>query len=95
LYGRKYENLSKAIVLSIVRAVLMPAAAIASMMYFGIVGLPATVSVLMAAMPVAISMIVLSERYDFYKETTASLTLISTLGAILYLPLWILYLGTR
>lgn len=95
LYGRKYENLSKAFALSIIRAVLMPAAAIASVMYFGIVGLPATISVLMAAMPVAISMIVLSERYDFYKETTASLTLISTLGAIVYLPLWILFLGTR
>ncbi|MFA5103869.1 MAG: AEC family transporter [Candidatus Margulisiibacteriota bacterium] len=95
LYGRKYKGLLKALILSIVRAVIMPAAAIASMFYFGITGLPATVSVLMAAMPVAISMIVLSERYDFYKETTASLTLISTLGAIIYLPLWILFLGTR
>lgn len=95
LYGRKYENLPKAFALSIIRAVLMPGAAIVSMLYFGISGLPATVSVLMAAMPVAISMIVLSERYDFYKETTASLTLISTIGSVIYLPLWIIFLGTR
>lgn len=93
LYGRKYVNLSKAFALSAVRAVLMPAAAILSLAYFGITGLPATISVLMAAMPIAVSMMVLSERYDFYKETTASLTLISTLGSIIYLPLWMLYLG--
>jgi len=95
LYGRKYESLSKAFVLSAVRAVLMPGVAVVAMAYFGISGLPATISILMAAMPVAISMIVLSERYDFYKETTASLTLVSTLGSIVYLPLWIIFLGTR
>jgi len=47
----------------------------------------------MHGMPVAISMIVLSERYDFYKETFASLILISSLGAGLYLNLWLLLLG--
>jgi len=38
-------------------------------------------------------MIVLSERYNFYKETIASLILISSLGAGLYLNLWLLALG--
>lgn len=95
LYGRTYKGLSKAVVISAVRAVVMPGVAVIAMAYFGISGLPATISILMAAMPVAISMIVLSERYDFYKETTASLTLVSTLGAIIYLPLWIIFLGTR
>lgn len=95
LYGRKYVNIGKAFILTVVRALIMPAVALISLYHFGITGLPATVSVLMAAMPVAISMMVLSERYDFYKDTTASLTLISTLGSVVYLPLWIMYLGTR
>lgn len=93
LYGRRYVNIPKAFILSIVRAIIMPGAALVSMSYFGITGIHATISVLMAAMPIAVSMMVLSERYDFYKETTASLTLISTLGSIVYLPLWMLYLG--
>jgi malonate transporter and related proteins len=93
LYGRRYVNIPKAFILSIVRAIIMPGAALVSMSYFGISGIHATISVLMAAMPIAVSMMVLSERYDFYKETTASLTLISTLGSIVYLPLWMLYLG--
>jgi predicted permease len=44
-------------------------------------------------MPIAISMIVLSERYDFHKETIASLILISSIGAAIYLNLWLLLLG--
>jgi predicted permease len=43
--------------------------------------------------PVAVSMIVLSERYNFYKETIASLILVSSLGAAIYLNLWLLILG--
>ena len=52
-----------------------------------------SVLVLMHGMPVAISMIVLSERYNFYKETIASLILVSSLGAGIYLNLWLLLLG--
>jgi len=47
----------------------------------------------MHGMPVAISMIILSERYNFYKDTIASLILISSLGAGLYLNLWLFLLG--
>jgi len=44
-------------------------------------------------MPVAVSLSVLSEQNDFYKETIASLTLISSLGAIIYLNMWLFILG--
>jgi predicted permease len=44
-------------------------------------------------MPIAVSMLILSQRYDFYKETIASLILISSLGAGVYLNLWLLMLG--
>jgi len=95
LYGRKYESFPLAFILTFLRAFLMPLVAVISMNIFGIQGLPATISILMAAMPVAISMIVLSERYDFFKEQTATLTLVSTLSSVIYLPLWIIFLGTR
>jgi len=52
-----------------------------------------SVLVLMHGMPVAVSLSVLSERYNFYKETIASLTLISSLGAIIYLNIWLFILG--
>jgi len=52
-----------------------------------------SVLVLMHGMPVAVSLSVLSERYNFYKETVASLTLISSIGAIIYLNIWLAVLG--
>jgi predicted permease len=52
-----------------------------------------SVLVLMHSMPLAISMIVLSERYNFYKDTIASLSLVSSLFAGINLNLWLLFLG--
>ena len=62
-------------------------------MLFDLSTLERSASILMHGMPVAISMIVLSERYDFHKETFASLVLISSIGATIYLNLWLLVLG--
>ena len=52
-----------------------------------------TIIILMNAMPMAISMIVLSNRYKFYEDTIASIILISSLGAIAYLNIWLFILG--
>jgi len=46
----------------------------------------------MLSMPLAISMIVLSERYDFHQDTIASLILVSSLSAGVYLNLWLMIL---
>jgi predicted permease len=45
--------------------------------------------------PIAVSVIVLSERYDFFKETIASLTLLSSLGGGIFPTLLLLLLGYR
>jgi len=95
LYGRKYENLSEGFLLSLPRIFILPLIAMFSASVFNIGGFEKTVIILMSAMPVAISSIVLSERYDFYKETIASLILFSSLGSIIYLPVWLLVLGIR
>ena len=93
LYGRKYTNIAKAFKLSLLRIVFLPIVALLTTMLFNLPDVERSVLVLMHGMPVAISMIVLSERYDFYKETIASLILISSLGAGVYLNLWLLLLG--
>jgi len=93
LYGRKYTNICKALKLSMLRIVFLPLVAFLTMTLFDLSTLERSTLTLMHCMPVAISMIILSERYNFHKETIASLILISSLGAGLYLNLWLLLLG--
>ena len=93
LYGKRYVNLTVAFGLSLLRIAFLPAVALATLMLFKLPTVDQSVLVLMHAMPVAVSLSVLSERYDFYKETIASLTLISSLGAIVYLNIWLAILG--
>jgi hypothetical protein len=92
LYGRKYSNLAEAFKLSLLRIALLPLIAVFITMLLDVRGVARATLVIMHAVPVAISMIVLSERYDFHKETIASLILVSSLGAGLYLNLWLLLL---
>ena len=75
------------------RVVILPVVALLTTMLFNLPDPQRSTLILMHGMPIAISMIVLSERYDFYKETIASLILISSLGAAFYLNLWLFLLG--
>jgi predicted permease len=93
LYGKKYSNLGRAFGLSLLRIIFLPTLAFAILMLFNLPSMSNSLLVLMHAMPVAVALAVLSERYDFYKETMASLTLISSLGAIIYLNIWLFILG--
>jgi predicted permease len=95
LYGRKYTNIGYALRLSTLKAIFLPAMAFVTVGFFNLAEPHRSIIVLMHAMPVALSMIVLSERYDFNKETFASLILITSLAAGLYLNLWLLILGHR
>ncbi|MGD9380641.1 MAG: AEC family transporter, partial [candidate division WOR-3 bacterium] len=95
LYGRKYTKLGSALQLSTLKAVFLPVIAFVTVGLFNLAEPHRSIIVLMHAMPVALSMIVLSERYDFNKETFASLILITSLSAGLYLNLWLLVLGYR
>ena len=93
LYGKKYANLKKAFGLSLLRIVFLPTLVLATLTLFILPSMERSVLVLMHGMPVAVSLSVLSQRYDFYKETVASLTLISSVGAIVYLNIWLFLLG--
>lgn len=95
LYGRDYSNLLLAFRLSLLRIIFLPAVALLIVHFFRLTELQRSVIVIMHAMPVALSMIVLSERYDFRREEFASLILLSSLAAGIYLNLWLLILGYR
>ncbi len=89
LYGRKYTNIMKAFLLSLLRIILLP---IVALLITGMINLPdmeRTVLILMHSVPVAISMIILSERYGFYKEIIAALIMVSSIGAAVYLNVWL------
>ena len=93
LYGRKYAKLKTALALSTLRMLFLPTIALLLIKFvFKLPDMEQSVLVLMHNMPVAISMIILSQRYDFHKETVASVILLSSLGAGLYLNLWLLVL---
>lgn len=93
LYGRKYTRITQALKLSILKILFLPAIAFLTVGFFRLGEPHRSIIVLMHAMPLALSMIVLSERYDFNKETFASLILITSLAAGIYLNLWLIVLG--
>ena len=93
LYGRSYTNITKALTLSFLRIIILPIVAFLTTKIFNLPGIERTVLVLMHSMPVAISMIILSERYGFFKDIIASLILISSIGAAVYLNVWLWVLG--
>lgn len=93
LYGRQYTKIVDAFKLSLLRILALPTVALLITRIFWLTGIEGSVLVLMHGMPIAISMLVLSERYGFFEETIASLILVSSFGAMAYLNLWLLLLG--
>lgn len=89
LYGRKYTRLLPAAGLSLLRIILLPSIALLTTGYFALPLEQTAIIVLMHSMPLAVSMMVLSERYDFHQETIASLILISSLASVFYLNVWL------
>lgn len=93
LFGRRYGSIADAFKLSLLRMIFLPVVALLTAWLFNVHGLERSVMVLMHSMPIAISMIVLSERYNFYRELIASLVLVSSLAAAVYLNIWLYILG--
>jgi malonate transporter and related proteins len=93
LYGRKYTSLFQAFKLSLLRVILFPCLALLTTKLFGLPDLESTILILMHGTPIAVSVIVLSERYNFFRETIASLTLISSVGGGVFSTLWLFLLG--
>ncbi|MEM3551641.1 MAG: AEC family transporter [Candidatus Bathyarchaeia archaeon] len=93
LCGRRYANFATALKLSLLRIVFLPLIALGIATSLDLPKISIAILVIMHSVPVAVSMMVLSERYNFYKETITSLILVSSVGAAIYLNLWLLILG--
>jgi len=90
LYGRTYSKIGEAFKLSLLRIIVLPVIGLITTRIFGLHDIERAVLVLMYSMPLALSMIILSERYDFHVETIASVIMISSLAAGLYLNIWLM-----
>jgi predicted permease len=86
LCGPRYTNILSALKLSLLRILFLPIIALLTTKLLNLPTLEKTILILM-------HVIVLSERYEFYKETIASLILVSTIGGGLCVTLWLLLLG--
>ncbi|MFO7850226.1 MAG: AEC family transporter [Spirochaetia bacterium] len=87
-YGRSYSGFFKAFKLSFLRLVLLPA--FAFLLYLGsnLPDLEVSIIVLLHGMPGAVNLIVLSERYNFYKDLIPTYLLVSTLASFITLGAW-------
>ncbi|MCS7180809.1 MAG: AEC family transporter, partial [bacterium] len=93
LQGKKYKNLKLALLLSMLRMFFLPFIALVISKLFYLSEVEIKVIVLMNAMPLAVSMIILSERYKFYEGVISSIILISSISSIIYLYFWLYIVG--
>jgi predicted permease len=88
LFGRPYKAIPKALGLSLLRLAILPALTLGFARVLGLSSLETTILVIMNGTPLAVNMMILSQRYGFYVEEMASLALVSSLGSLLTLSLW-------
>jgi len=94
-YGRRYKHLTRAFGISLLRMIFVPLIALGTVAVLGLESLESSVVVLMSAMPMAISMVVLSERYQFHQELIASVILVSSILGGFYLNGWLALLNMK
>ncbi|MBN1901391.1 AEC family transporter [Candidatus Sumerlaeota bacterium] len=95
LFGRNYQNLKTAFLLSLIRMLALPVIAVFIMRLVHIEEMEGVILILMHASPMALATIVLSERYDFRQDVIPSLMLVSSLSAPIYMNIWLIVLGHR
>jgi hypothetical protein len=92
LHGKKYTSLRTALKLSLLRILFLPTVALITSTFFDLTYFEQATLTLMHGMPVAVSMLILSERYNFYKDIFATLILVTSIGAVIYLNFWLIIL---
>lgn len=90
LHGRRYNRLKEAFGLSLIRILVLPTISLFTSLLIGLPMLERTVLIIMHSVPLAVSMVILSDRYDFHKEIVSTVVLLSSLAASIYLNIWLL-----
>jgi predicted permease len=93
-YGVK-GSYKRAVVLSLLKLVALPAVVLLVGHWgMGLSGLPLSVVVLAAAMPVGTNALIFSQRYETLEAEATAAIVFSTLGFMLTAPLWLAVLST-
>lgn len=90
LYGRDYRAFLPALGLAASRLLVLPGLTLLAAAGARLSSLEGAVLVVMNGTPIAVNTIVLSHRYRFHEEEIAPLILVSSLGSLLTLNLWLL-----
>ncbi|NJN61645.1 MAG: AEC family transporter [Coleofasciculaceae cyanobacterium RL_1_1] len=89
-----WDSLKESITPSLLKILVMPAIAGLGLTAIGITGYLRLVLVLMAGMPTAFAGLILVEEYDIDAPLMASSILVSTVGLLATLPLWLGLFGS-
>lgn len=90
IYGKEYDNLVEAALIGSLRLLVLPSVAFIVSRFFGLSVLETSVMVVMYGSPLALSMMILSQRYGFEERRIASILLVSSFFAGLTMNLWVL-----
>ncbi len=93
LWGKGVSRLSWTVPLSVARLGLLPAVSFFVAWALGLSCMERTVLVLLNASPVAVNMVVLSHRYAFRTQEVSSLALLTSVGSIVTMVLWLWLVG--
>lgn len=87
LYGRSYRKIWQGFLFSLPRMLLLPLLTYIFARFFGLTSTALAITVLLSAMPVALTMITITQKYNFEVDLFANLILVSTLSSLFYLNL--------
>ncbi|MEX2721233.1 MAG: AEC family transporter, partial [Candidatus Wukongarchaeota archaeon] len=89
IYGKEYSGLAEAGLISSIRLFVLPFVALMVSRLFGLSVLQTSILVVMYGTPLALSMVILSERYEFMEKQVSSIILVSSLLSGLTMNLWL------
>jgi len=89
IYGKEYSGLVEAGLISSIRLFVLPFVALLVSRWFGLSLLQTSILVVMYGTPLALSMVILSERYKFMEKQVSSIIMVSSLLSGLTMNLWL------
>ena len=89
IYGKEYSGLVEAGLISSIRLFVLPLVALLVSKWFGLSVLQTSILVVMYGTPLALSMVILSERYKFMEKQVSSIIMVSSLLSGLTMNLWL------
>lgn len=89
IYGKEYSGLLEAGFISSIRLLILPFVALLVSRWFDLSLLQTSIVVVMYGTPLALSMVILSERYGFMEKQVSSIIMVSSLLSGLTMNLWL------